>query len=271
MKRLFSTARRDLVNEGAVGRYLKYAVGEILLVVIGILIALQINNWNENRLDRKKELEYLGSMISDLQADARSIDWAVQGNTHLISELNELLSLLSQPSEDSAYQRDVFIRQLVYTYWYLTTEFSELTMSQLKSSADLRLIRDPDVRNAMLNYEQGLDRCRLLYSMLEGYWHVLEARQKRVFNLGLGKPLYEHIEENYLTILEPLEAMESLVPEGQYLLDDDLKMLALFYNDLLFYRTTMSNVVLFLKQQKQLAASLEQLIRDKYHIMRDSR
>lgn len=271
MKRLFSTARRDLMNTGAAGSYLKYAVGEIFLVVIGILIALQINNWNEDRLDRKKELEYLGSMISDLKADARSIDWAVQGNTHLISELNELLSLLSQPREDSAYQRDVFIRQLVYSYWYLTTEFSELTMSQLKSSADLRLIRDQDVRNAMLNYEQGLDRCRLLYAMLEGYWHVLEASQKRVFNLGLGQPLYAHIEENYLNILESLETMERLVPEGKYLLDDDPKMLALFYNDLLFYRTTMRQVVQFLQQQKQLGASLEQLIRDKYLITTDRR
>jgi hypothetical protein len=271
MKRLFSSARRDLMNKGAAGSYLSYAIGEILLVVVGILIALQINSWNENRLDRKRELEYLGSMLADLQADVRSVDWAVEGNSHLIKELDELLTLLSQPREDSAYQRDVFIRQVVYTYWFLTAEFSELTMAQLKSSASLRLIQDQDVRNAMLNYEQGLDGCRRIYALLDGYFHVQEARQKELFNLSLGKPLFAHIEENYLNILEPLETMERLVPEGPYLLDDDPQMLTLYYNDVLFYRTALNNVVLFLKQQKELAASLEQLIHDRYRMVTDGR
>jgi len=61
-----------MAGEGT-GRYLRYALGEILLVVIGILIALQINNWNEERLERKLEREYLASMLNDLREDRQGI------------------------------------------------------------------------------------------------------------------------------------------------------------------------------------------------------
>ena len=62
----FRKMRQNLLNEGKTARYLKYAMGEILLVVIGILIALQINNWNDARKTRTKELHYLQNIKSDL-------------------------------------------------------------------------------------------------------------------------------------------------------------------------------------------------------------
>lgn len=49
MIKFFRKIRQNLLLEGKTGTYLKYAIGEILLVVIGILIALQVNNWNEGR------------------------------------------------------------------------------------------------------------------------------------------------------------------------------------------------------------------------------
>ena len=47
MIKFFRTIRKNLISEGKTVNYLKYAIGEIVLVIIGILIALQINNWNE--------------------------------------------------------------------------------------------------------------------------------------------------------------------------------------------------------------------------------
>ena len=49
MLRIFRNIRQKLAAENNIAKYLRYAIGEIFLVVIGILIALQINNWNENR------------------------------------------------------------------------------------------------------------------------------------------------------------------------------------------------------------------------------
>jgi len=59
MLKFFRKIRKDLLSDGKTGKYLKYAIGEIVLVVIGILIALQINNWNENRKDARMEIQVL--------------------------------------------------------------------------------------------------------------------------------------------------------------------------------------------------------------------
>ena len=49
MLRLFSSIRKTLINEGKTSRYVRYAVGEVLLIMVGILLALQVQTWNEER------------------------------------------------------------------------------------------------------------------------------------------------------------------------------------------------------------------------------
>ena len=73
MIKFFRHIRQQLLSEGntgkpalPAGRYLKYAIGEIILVVIGILIALQINNWNEAKKDRSTEVKLLKELREDL-------------------------------------------------------------------------------------------------------------------------------------------------------------------------------------------------------------
>jgi len=69
MIKFFRRIRQNLLNEGKTTRYFKYAVGEIVLVVIGILIALQINTWNQQRLDRKIESKYLRSIVDEINSN----------------------------------------------------------------------------------------------------------------------------------------------------------------------------------------------------------
>jgi len=74
MIKFFRNIRRRLLTEGKTGKYVKYAIGEIALVVIGILIALQINNWNEKRKINTLELKALQEIASDLQEDLSSLE-----------------------------------------------------------------------------------------------------------------------------------------------------------------------------------------------------
>jgi len=69
MLKFFRTIRKKLIEEDNVRKYLLYAIGEILLVVIGILIALQVNNWNEGRKELKLRDTYTQSLLRDLAAD----------------------------------------------------------------------------------------------------------------------------------------------------------------------------------------------------------
>ena len=69
MIKFFRRIRQNLIMENKTSKYFKYAIGEIVLVVIGILIALQINNWNENRKDKIKEHAYLTNLKKDILED----------------------------------------------------------------------------------------------------------------------------------------------------------------------------------------------------------
>ena len=79
MIRFFRNIRQKLAAENKVMAYLRYAIGEILLVVIGILIALQINNWNESRkesiFERKVLNEILTSVYQNIDYLNRGMDW----------------------------------------------------------------------------------------------------------------------------------------------------------------------------------------------------
>jgi hypothetical protein len=267
MLRFFKNIGREYGMESASRRFLKYALGEIVLVVIGILIALQIDSWNDDRLDRIQERAYLQSMLTDLGEDVREIEAAVSGNVILLGGLDDLLTLLSEPPESPGLQRDLFIHSVVYTYWYLEAAFSELTMTQLKYGGGLQLIRDRQVVEGMLRYEQALADCRHQYEEMINYFHVAEATQKRLLDMRLAKKSLEFIEEDpRARIIESLERFEPLVPEGRYLASSDPLLKIQYYGDVLFYRTALSNTVWFLKEQKKLAVALADLIEQRLGI-----
>ncbi len=86
MIKFFRHIRKDLMEKNKTGkpalpagRYLKYAIGEIVLVVIGILIALSINNWNERRKIENQGKEYTGEIYGDLKKEVSNLNGIVSG------------------------------------------------------------------------------------------------------------------------------------------------------------------------------------------------
>ena len=84
MIKFFRKIRQKMLTENKFSKYMIYAVGEIILVVIGILIALQINNWNSNRLEKESDSQLIGALITDLKLK----------NEELISDLEYGNSLI---------------------------------------------------------------------------------------------------------------------------------------------------------------------------------
>ena len=80
MIKFFRRIRQQLLTENKFSKYLIYAIGEIVLVVIGILIALQINNWNEERKERKIERKMLIELKGALQRNIDFTNWAISNN-----------------------------------------------------------------------------------------------------------------------------------------------------------------------------------------------
>ena len=98
MIKFFRHIRKSLLNEGKTSKYFKYAIGEIILVVIGILIALQINNWNENKKVKEKERQVLTEIISDLEFTLQDLDRVVNSRTNnlkrTINSINTIIDVL---------------------------------------------------------------------------------------------------------------------------------------------------------------------------------
>ncbi len=78
MIKFFRHIRKSLIEKKQMGKYFKYAIGEILLVVIGILLALQINNWNEQRKERNTELNLMTGLQNEFKLNLKKINSAVQ-------------------------------------------------------------------------------------------------------------------------------------------------------------------------------------------------
>jgi len=75
---------------GKTGKYFKYAIGEIFLVMIGILLALQVNNWNEKRQERTSEINYLIGIKTDLESDIPTIELRINRILQKISALHKI-------------------------------------------------------------------------------------------------------------------------------------------------------------------------------------
>ena len=82
MIKFFRKIRQNLLMENKTSKYFKYAIGEIILVVIGILIALQINNWNENRKEKDSLNTIYNIVVSDLKSDIKTIPEVLKYNNY---------------------------------------------------------------------------------------------------------------------------------------------------------------------------------------------
>ena len=128
MIKFFRKIRQSSLLENKTGKYFKYAIGEIVLVVIGILIALQINNWNETRRDQHKLINILKSIAADMRIDAVNLN----DNLGYAQEDNERIKSFLNNKDYSGFSRDSLQKSLqVYSNMYIwrTSGFDNLKNS----------------------------------------------------------------------------------------------------------------------------------------------
>ena len=95
----FRKIRKQMADENRAFQYFRYAIGEIVLVVIGILIALYINNWNESRIDRKFEQDMLKEVANSLRSDMVYLDMISRRNEVKENALREMYEMIESGKE----------------------------------------------------------------------------------------------------------------------------------------------------------------------------
>jgi len=112
MIKFFRKIRQNLLSEGKTAKYFKYAIGEIVLVVIGILIALQINNWNENRKERLQEQALLVQLQSEFNSNLKQLNEKITIRRNMYNSSLKLLHYIDNPVD---IHNDSILKHLVQT------------------------------------------------------------------------------------------------------------------------------------------------------------
>lgn len=154
MIKFFRRIRQSLLNEGKTGKYFKYAIGEIILVVIGILIALQINNWNEDKKDRKLEQQYYCRLLEDVEQDLVNYNNSLDLLTYKINANNTLIKRLL----DNSISLDSISPYILKSIKYSVTNANATTdaFEDIKSSGNLNIIKDAHIKNKLTSYYKSL-------------------------------------------------------------------------------------------------------------------
>lgn len=150
MIKFFRNIRQHLLNEGKTSKYLKYAIGEIVLVVIGILIALQINNWNETRKERIQETILLEQLLSDFNSNLEQLDQKISMRVDFTNSAKQLFKYIDNSSLATKDSVDIHIGK---TMPYAT--FDPIIVD-LASSGELKLISNNDLKKAVTRWTSDI-------------------------------------------------------------------------------------------------------------------
>jgi len=146
----FKNIRRKLARENKVKSYLRYATGEIVLVVIGILIALQVNNWNEARKLNIEREALVKALISDFKATHARLANAEQEDKKYIERTSRFLALSYKDNEDTPV--DVLKYNLSGAFEYPSFEPILSSYNQAVSTGKIGLIKNKEFLSHMAEF-----------------------------------------------------------------------------------------------------------------------
>jgi hypothetical protein len=187
------------METGKTAKYLKYAIGEIILVVIGILIALQINNWNENQKVDALKKSYYSQLLQDLEKDTAYINI----NIKYIENNVQLYNTYKDEFTKNESVQSLVTKQSQLNPFFSYLKFNTNTITTLESSGDIKLIPKKirnqliDLKNLqdiVLDYETGNNRI-----FLENFMEVGSLGYTPQFfgpNVEKNKKLFSELKVN---------------------------------------------------------------------------
>ena len=170
-----------MIKKNKASKYLLYAIGEIILVVIGILIALGINNWNENRKNNIEETKILISLKNEFINNQEQLTAIIENHKFVFEKVNELSSLMNpNPKEIKLEKLDTLMLSM-----YIITKYKPITT--VLSSDKLEGIKDEKLKNKIVswkysygNYEYDL---KITYDLYYNYIYAFMSENYQMKNI----------------------------------------------------------------------------------------
>jgi hypothetical protein len=180
---------------------------ELLIIIIGLMMAFQLDRWREANVDRERERVYIDHLINDIETDLPDIGYAIELQSMRLVLINMLMDIADSPDKEVEYPVLFLgaIDQAAYTY---TPTLTNHTFENLRATGDMQLIRSEDVKDVLFeyyNYDQEQRQYRPLQFMTES----------RHFELAAGvldKEQIVFVQDNYLffrpTEIDEVKALE---------------------------------------------------------------
>ncbi len=165
MLRFFRQLRKDQLMSDKSRKYLLYALGEILLVVIGILLALQINNWNTERLQYQDSINYHERILEDLDRFIRRTALMEENAMEVRSLIVQTVDLL-ESKELPEEKVPVFEKTIERYYQYSYRNPTLSTIQEMRNNGDFDLIFNIDLRNDLVELENHIQSIDEIYRSL---------------------------------------------------------------------------------------------------------
>jgi len=138
MIKFFRKFRQNMIKENRVSKYLLYAIGEVILVVIGILIALKINNWNLELANKKEEQTIIKNLNLEFKKNIISIQKYIKHHETILADTRVLMDLVGEPEDVlNKFNLDSLLAQSI-NYW--SYKPSQSVVLDVISSGKLNLI-----------------------------------------------------------------------------------------------------------------------------------
>ena len=167
MINFFRKIRYNLMETEKTSKYLKYAIGEIILVMIGILLALQINSWNQKRLDRIEEKNILSNLHDEFLENKTlstnnitTIKGAMKANNEIMALMGSSGDELQKHNLDSIFYRSLPAAQ------FTSSSQSILNITQ---GGRMNIIRDKDIIKLLYQWQAQLDAVNIRESALDDW------------------------------------------------------------------------------------------------------
>ena len=158
MIKFFRNIRQNLLNEGKTTKYLKYAIGEIVLVMIGILLALQVNNWNEGRKSINEGKKLIGSIYLELREANIKIDSIISALKKQRDDGIEVAEVLEHQDNHPITNPNLFKKIGFSLTTFIFVERNETAWDGLKASGKQAIIRNDTLANLLNEFYSGFDR-----------------------------------------------------------------------------------------------------------------
>ena len=246
MIKFFRKIRQNLIMENKTSKYFKYAIGEIVLVVIGILIALQINNWNQNRLDRNFENVMLKEVKNSLESDMEIYDIFVQRASAKKDGIQELLQLIDSKK---SYPDSVLLRAYNKMTIGFIFNYNKGGYEAIKSVGLDKISNDSLRTKLIATYEMDLPRLELFFKSIEK--DVTNQEYKLNLHNALWKRIQIQMPDNSLKLVSRPINSEEFINEPD-LIDrikieqDNLSSLTI---RLPYFKNIIENTLLFVNQE----------------------